>query len=111
MQRLGRLVVLDAQGHACWLAPKSGAFDGIRGLDGAWLEHTFDGSGARLEYQHGLAEVRAALRDARAERAVLIRPTSLAEIQRTAREGLLMPPKSTFFTPKLRTGLVVRQIG
>ena len=40
--------------------------------------------------------------------AILIRPTSLAEIQRTAREGLLMPPKSTFFTPKLRTGLVIR---
>jgi uncharacterized protein (DUF1015 family) len=39
---------------------------------------------------------------------ILIRPTSLEEIQRTAREGLLMPPKSTFFTPKLRTGLVVR---
>ncbi len=39
---------------------------------------------------------------------ILIRPTSLAEIERTAREGLLMPPKSTFFTPKLRTGLVIR---
>jgi hypothetical protein len=39
---------------------------------------------------------------------VLIRPTSLTEILRTAREGLLMPPKSTFFTPKLLTGWVVR---
>jgi uncharacterized protein (DUF1015 family) len=39
---------------------------------------------------------------------VLIRPTSLEEILRTAREGLLMPPKSTFFTPKLLTGWVVR---
>ncbi len=110
MPRLGRLMVLDAQGQARWLAPKTGAFDGIRALDGAWLEHTFDGSGARVEYQHGLDEVRAALQEGRAERAVLIRPTSLAEIQRTAREGLLMPPKSTFFTPKLRTGLVVREI-
>ena len=34
----------------------------------------------------------------------------LTEIQRTAHEGLLMPPKSTFFTPKLRTGLVIREI-
>ena len=41
----------------------------------------------------------------RAEAAVLIRPVSVAEIERTAREGLLMPPKSTFFTPKLKTGL------
>ena len=27
-----------------------------------------------------------------------------------SREGLLMPPKSTFFTPKLRTGLVIRPL-
>ena len=42
--------------------------------------------------------------------AVLIRPVSVAEIERTAREGLLMPPKSTFFTPKLKTGAVLRPL-
>ena len=41
---------------------------------------------------------------------VLIRPVGVAEIERTAREGVLMPPKSTFFTPKLRTGFVVRTL-
>ncbi|MEJ7721533.1 MAG: hypothetical protein WKF58_14350 [Ilumatobacteraceae bacterium] len=41
---------------------------------------------------------------------MLIRPVSVAEITRTAREGLLMPPKSTFFTPKLRTGFVIRSL-
>ena len=41
---------------------------------------------------------------------MLIRPVSIGEIERTAREGLLMPPKSTFFTPKLRTGFVVRPL-
>ena len=46
----------------------------------------------------------------RAVAAVLVRPPSLAEIQRTAREGLLMPPKSTFFTPKLKTGAVLRPL-
>ena len=34
----------------------------------------------------------------------------IAEIERTAREGLLMPPKSTFFTPKLKTGFVIRSL-
>ena len=43
--------------------------------------------------------------------AVLIRPVSVEEIRRTAEEGLLMPPKSTYFTPKLRTGLVIRDLG
>ena len=42
--------------------------------------------------------------------AVVIRPVSVAEIERTAREGALMPPKSTFFTPKLRTGFVIRPL-
>ena len=41
---------------------------------------------------------------------MLIRPTSIEEIRRTADERLLMPPKSTFFTPKLRTGLVIRPL-
>ena len=64
-----------------------------------------------MSYQHGLDEVVAAVRTtATAVAAVLIRPVSVAEIERTAREGLLMPPKSTFFTPKLRTGFVVREL-
>lgn len=110
------LLVEPAEGGAgdavetSWLMPRAGAFDGVRALDGAWLEQTLAGSGAILDYQHGVGEVLAALHGGRAEAAILIRPTSLGEIERTAREGLLMPPKSTFFTPKLRTGLVVRDL-
>ena len=36
--------------------------------------------------------------------------TIMDQDQDAAREGLLMPPKSTFFTPKLRTGLVLRPL-
>ena len=75
-----------------------------------WLEHTLEGSAAEVTYQHGLAEVVAAVRDGRASAAVLIRPVSVEEIRRTAEEGLLMPPKSTYFTPKLQTGLVLRDM-
>ncbi|HZA05095.1 MAG TPA: DUF1015 domain-containing protein, partial [Propionibacteriaceae bacterium] len=63
-----------------------------------------------VAYQHGLAAALAEVDAGRAAAAVLIRPVSLAEIERTAREGLLMPPKSTFFTPKLKTGLVLRPL-
>ena len=52
----------------------------------------------------------AAVRSGQVDAGVLIRPTGITEIRRTADEGLLMPPKSTFFTPKLRTGLVVRPL-
>jgi uncharacterized protein (DUF1015 family) len=108
MVTLGRLVLLSSDGSAQWLSPKGGAFDGVRSLDGAWLEHALAGSDAEVGYQHGLDETLARLSDGTADAAILIRPTSLEEIRRTAREGLLMPPKSTFFTPKLRTGLVIR---
>lgn len=108
MVESGRLVLLHPDGSAEWLTPRPGAFDGVRALDGAWLEHALAGSPARVDYQHGLDEMIELVGSGAVTAGILIRPTSLAEIQRTAREGLLMPPKSTFFTPKLRTGLVLR---
>jgi len=104
----GRLVLLTPDGKATWLTPKPGAFDGVRALDGAYLEHALEGSPASVSYQHGLDEMVATVASGDYTAGILIRPTSLEEIQRTAREGLLMPPKSTFFTPKLRTGFVIR---
>jgi len=92
------------------LTPKPGAFDGVRALDGAWLEHALDGLPVEVTFQHCLDEVLSAVDKGDATAAVLIRPVSVAEIERTAREGWLMPPKSTFFTPKLRTGFVIRQL-
>jgi len=92
------------------LGPRPGAFDGLRALDGLWLEDTLSGTGATVTYQHGLEETLAAVATGQAVAAVLIRPVGVAEIERTAREGLLMPPKSTFFTPKLKTGFVLRPL-
>lgn len=112
MEATGRLVLVAPGGSAEWMLPRPGAFSGVRNLDGAWLEHALAGSDATVSYQHGLDEVvRQMVSNRPAPRhsgAVLIRPTSIEEILRTAREGVLMPPKSTFFSPKLRTGLVIR---
>ena len=63
-----------------------------------------------MSYQHGVEETLAEVASGRATAAVLIRPVSVVEIERTARERLLMPPKSTFFTPKLKTGFVLRPL-
>jgi uncharacterized protein (DUF1015 family) len=105
-----RFLVLVGPEGGRRLTPKPGAFNGVRALDGAWLEHALDGTAAEVTYQHGLDEVLTAVDKGDAVGAVLIRPVSVAEIERTAREGLLMPPKSTFFTPKLRTGFVIREL-
>jgi len=104
-----RLVLLSPDGQASWMTPKPGVFNGVRPLDGLWLEQTLQNLDAlQVTYQHGLAETLAAVPNHSG--AVLIRPTTIDEIRRTATEGLLMPPKSTFFTPKLQTGLVVRTL-
>lgn len=106
----GKLCLIGPDGTGTWLSPKPGAFDGIRSLDGAWLEHVLANVAHDVTYQHGVDHVVEAVQSGAATSGVLIRPVSVAEIERTAREGLLMPPKSTFFTPKLRTGLVVRSV-
>nr|MCR5784066.1 DUF1015 domain-containing protein [Eubacterium sp.] len=37
-------------------------------------------------------------------------PTSIGELFAVADAGLLMPPKSTWFEPKLRSGLFIHKI-
>lgn len=104
------LCFVHPDGTGTWLRPRPGAFDGVRDLDGALLEHALAGVPVDVTYQHGVDHVLAAVTGGAVAAGVLIRPTSITEIRRTADEGLLMPPKSTFFTPKLRTGLVIRPL-
>jgi uncharacterized protein (DUF1015 family) len=111
MDGRGCLCLLDRHGRGSWLIPRAGVFEGIRALDGVWLEHVLRDTDAEVTYQHGVGRLRDLVAaDPTVAGAVLIRPVGVAEIERTAREGLLMPPKSTFFTPKLRTGLVIRPL-
>ncbi len=105
-----KLCLVGPDGMGQWLTPRAGAFDDVRSLDGAWLEHVLAAVAHTVSYQHGVSNVVNAVTSGAANAAVLIRPVSVAEIERTAREGALMPPKSTFFTPKLRTGLVIRTL-
>jgi uncharacterized protein (DUF1015 family) len=106
----GSLCLVAPDGGGAWLEPRAGVFDGVRSLDGAWLEHALAGVDVDVTYQHGVANVVDLVASGVVVAGVLIRPTSIDEIRRTATEGTLMPPKSTFFTPKLRTGLVVRPL-
>jgi uncharacterized protein (DUF1015 family) len=105
-----RFLILVGRDAAWKMRAKPGRFDGIRQLDGGWLETALADVPLTVSYQHGLEETLGEVDSGRASAAVLIRPVSVAEIERTAREGLLMPPKSTFFTPKLKTGFVIRSL-
>jgi uncharacterized protein (DUF1015 family) len=61
-------------------------------------------------YQHGREETVAALGDGGAQAAFLLRPATVGQIADTARLRRLMPPKTTFFEPKPKTGMVFRKL-
>ena len=107
----GALCLVHSDGHGTFMSPRPECFEGIRDLDSARLEHALTRVPAfGVSYQHGVGNIVAAVVGGSASAGVLLRPVSVAEIRRTADEGLLMPPKSTFFSPKLRTGLVLRML-
>jgi uncharacterized protein (DUF1015 family) len=110
MNERSSLCLVAKTGRTHWLTPIAEKFVGVRNLDSAYLEHALSNVQHEVRYQHGVTEVQHELQSSNATAAILIRPVSVAEIQRTANEGLLMPPKSTFFTPKLRTGFVLREM-
>jgi uncharacterized protein (DUF1015 family) len=63
-----------------------------------------------LTFQHGPDNVRRAVAAGEAQAGVLLRPASVAQIEATAHGGERMPPKTTFFHPKPKTGLVFRDL-
>lgn len=108
MNRLGCICLVRQDGTGTMLRPRADAFHGVRDLDGLRLETAIRNVDHRVEYQHGVDEIRLALSEGHADLAVLIRPVGIEEIRATGEQGDLMPPKSTFFTPKLLTGPVIR---
>ncbi|MGI8493236.1 MAG: DUF1015 family protein [Acidimicrobiales bacterium] len=63
-----------------------------------------------LRYQHGWESAVAELDSGRAQAVVLVRPATVEQIAEISRGGERMPPKTTFFWPKPRTGLVIREL-
>jgi len=110
MDARGCLCLVKPDGTGLFLTPRESAFEGVRNLDSSRLEHALSSLPHDVTYQHGVKEVLRKVTNGIAASAILIRPVSLEEIRRTADTGELMPPKSTFFTPKLRTGMVMRPL-
>jgi len=54
--------------------------------------------------------LRRAVATGQAQSGVLLRPASVAQIEATAHGGERMPPKTTFFHPKPKTGLAFRDL-
>jgi uncharacterized protein (DUF1015 family) len=68
------------------------------------------GTDIALRFQHGAGIVADRVAKGEADAAVLLRPATVAQIEATGHGGERMPPKTTFFWPKPRTGLVFRDL-
>jgi len=65
---------------------------------------------AAVEYVHSLAEAEEAVRERHCRLAVLMRGTPVTQILDVAEAAESMPAKSTFFHPKLPSGLVIHPL-
>ena len=59
---------------------------------------------------HGTAELERRVDEGEAVVAFSLYPATIAQLMDVADAGLLMPPKSTWFEPKLRSGLLVNTL-
>jgi uncharacterized protein (DUF1015 family) len=112
----GFLLVGDADAIADRMRHEPGS-PAVRGLDLAVLHATLLGdrlgideakvaAGGWLAYTRSEADARAAVARGEAQAAILVRPTRLEQLAAVASAGDVMPQKSTYFYPKLLTGMV-----
>ncbi len=80
-------------------------------IEGPWSRHGLcDLPEDALSYHHDAAEAIRLIQQGEWAAAILLNSTKIAEVQAVAEAGLRMPPKSTFFHPKLLTGLVIHPL-
>ena len=100
-----------ARGRADLLTVDDGAFDGVADLDSARVAHALAQLPPhRVSYQHGIDLVAKAVGNGEAQVGLLLRPAAVAQIEANAHAGDRMPPKTTFFHPKPKTGIVFRSM-
>jgi uncharacterized protein (DUF1015 family) len=106
----GCIALVLADGEVL-LRPRPDALADARDLDTSRLDVALASLPEHdLRFQHGVANVRRAVELGEAQGGVLLRPATVAQIEATAHGGERMPPKTTFFHPKPKTGLVFRSL-
>ena len=113
MERAGALGLVLPGGDAYLLTPRADAFpEGMPDLDSSRLDAAVATlPNIELEYQHGTDNVLRRVGAGEATAGVLLRPATVTQIEATAHTGERMPPKTTFFWPKPRTGFLFRALG
>lgn len=111
--------------HGYWfrlsMCPEYIKDDPVEGLDVAYLQRELldpvlgirdPRTDRRIDFVGGIRGIAELKRraDSDMEVAFAMYPTSIRELFAVADAGLLMPPKSTWFEPKLRSGLFIHEI-
>lgn len=112
------LVLKDKQAVSSFLPDKSSAYCGldVSVLHTLILERIFGIDAENMAKQINLTYVKkfddalSAVDEGRAQCAFILNPTKVEEIRDVAAAGEKMPQKSTYFYPKLITGLVMNEI-
>jgi uncharacterized protein (DUF1015 family) len=78
----------------------------LRGVAGELDSELADRYAAEIRYTPSADEARAAVDAGEAAAAFLLRPPTVAQVRAVAEEGRVLPPKSTYFFPKLTSGLL-----
>jgi uncharacterized protein (DUF1015 family) len=96
----GTIGVATAEG--CWTLRSSGDIDTV------WLaQEILEPPSRQVRYEHDLRIVRERIA-AKGETAFVMPPTPVELVARKALEGERLPPKTTLFSPKPRSGLLLR---
>lgn len=113
------------EGNWYKLSPKMGSFDpgdSVGHLDAEILSRNIldpifhikdlksDNRVSFVPGTHGLEELEAKVDSGKYDLAFSLHPVSIEQMKAVSDEGKIMPPKSTYIEPKLRSGLVIYKI-
>ena len=111
---------LDGQWYRCIVRAEDRTEDPVEGLDVSILQNLLlapvlgiedPKSDPRIDFVGGIRGLKELERRCQTDAACAFAmyPTDIAELLKVADAGLLMPPKSTWFEPKLRSGLFIHE--
>ena len=80
-----------------------------RGIESYTVYPLFASVAVRI-INHGLIELKRRVDSGEMKVALALYPVSMKQIMDIADSGKIMPPKTTWFEPKLRSGLVIHKL-
>ncbi len=114
-------MLLDGKWYCCMVREADRTDDPVKGLDVSYLQDLLLGpvlgiddprTDSRIDFVGGIRGLGELERRCRTDAAVAFAmyPTSIDELFAVADAGRLMPPKSTWFEPKIRSGLFIHSL-